>query len=462
MKLDESEALTRHVRVLAALALWQYRPVDENEQAFLPGLGSRFDAVRIAVGELLYSELEAYDDSREPPSRFIARLALELSTYLHRAVCASKRSRQFNTCAIDAIAVDSLLQGLALSFLGSQFRSRLDDIVESAVNAKGLSEGERIEALAVLIADRMHPLPGKRAPVEIRSGVPHMQVNAAWQEVDEDLFSRNRLDCQALAAIGEKFGLNVEVTSDYAAPNVVVEHDEVKVRHALLHSTVLVFLMNGAGTGTGRGIELASACLIPHITLRRMSGEAPPPHLDRYSGEKLGEQEYRYWNIVQAKEILSGFLGSQAPQIKARQSDLERWATSALPPEARLVLDAEPGMFHGLRVDYDDARFWTENAVRWAQCPKKGEIRLGLGLPADESAPPQRQSSTNIDKSDERSFRMLLAYGRARKVPYARLIFLLENRPRPILRAPRSQITFSFDDWESLDLRLGKEDHGHR
>lgn len=426
-------------------------------QPTLEGFATPGEAVQATLTRYFLGELEQYLPSRsEKPARFLARIAFGSAKWLHRAWCTAVKSRRLQSCTHDARAVEHMLSGIALGALDHELHDEVSGLITAAVNATDLTEVQRVDGLAAKFEELLHPHRASRTALAVLGGSAIFQINAPIREVSKDLYKRNRVTAQIVAPLAEARGFRVDITSDYASPGRPAPGQEYLVRTGVLRAAAIAFIMNGAGPGTGRAIELAMLAMTPILLLRRVTADEPrPANDDRHSGEVTGLQEYEFATDSQARALVDSFLSSQAERIDKRQRTLLELERAGLSEEAQGVHAADASAFLGADISVEEARFWVEPLhFPYAGEARKSAIRRAIGMPApDPGTKPRRTGTHQLTPTETRSRIALDAYARVMGLTEERTMLLWVERVATGPSPHRRRTPLTFDDWAEVDRR---------
>ena len=454
MNESRAERVERHIGTIVTMALRPFAPLRDSSPT-LPGIPSARDEMIAVLVAGLVQAVRGYDPGTGRPALFLARAAADVARRLHHGLCTSG-ARPYASCRKDAAAAARIVDDLALSLFDLQVHGDSADIISAAVNADDLDDVQRLDGLAAKLAELLHPHPSRREALPIVENSAIVQLNSPYRNVDQDLYDRNRTTHLSLADVVRRRGLRADVTSDYASPGRATPGQEFLVRTGLFRAAAVCFLLNGAGPGTGRAIELANSALTPILLLRRVTDDDPePPNENRFAGEVTGLVEYRFSVVDEARELLDGFLSTEADNIRSRQRELVRFDSGHVPEEAGAMIGADESAFHGRRISIEDARFWTDPLhFPYAGVARQGEIRHALGLPPAPA--PARRRDTGVPETsatEERSMRSLAAYSRVRNLGPERVLRLWTLRFAYGPTDVRRELPQSVEDWEDIDRR---------
>jgi hypothetical protein len=458
MSKQDEDRVHQHVTSLVTMAMRPF-PNPALTQPTLDGLKSSSDELKDKLTSLFLEAARDLEESPARPAHRLARVALEASRWLHSAACAPKGRPRGRSCKRDAKAIEHVLGGIALSLLDLQIHGDVGDLISDAANAEDLNEVPRVDGLAAKLAELLHPHSSKRLTPEIIDGSPVFQFNAPIRGVSKALYLRNRATAQELAPIAEEAGFRVDVTSDYASPGHPSPGQEYMVRAGVLRAAAIVFIMNGAGAGTGRAVELAASALTPVLLLRRVSSRDPePPNEDRHSGEITGISEMLFSTSAQARELLRGFVSSESENIAARQRRLESLENGPIPIEADRMLSADESAFIGGRISIEEARFWVDPIhFPYAGDARRAAIRHSLGMSltatAGQIASIPGQGPTSLE---ERSMRALAAFCRINNLGPERALALWAARSAIGPSHARRDPPLTVEDWADVNRRTSE------
>lgn len=426
-------------------------------QPTLDGIANLHEEARETLTRYFLDELHDYLPTRsEKSSHFLARIGLGSAKWLHRMCCTTAKSRRLQSCVHDARAIDHMLGGIALATLHQELHDEVSGLITAAVNATDLTEVQRVDGLAAKFEELLHPHRASRTALDVLDGSPIFQINSAIRDVDRGRYQRNRLTAQDAAPVAEARGFRVDITSDYASPGHPAPGQEYLVRTGVLRAAAIAFIMNGAGPGTGRAIELAMNAMTPILLLRRVTGDEPrPANEDRHSGEVTGLEEYEFATEQQARALVDSFLSSQAERINKRQRILLALERTGLSEEARGVHAADASAFAGAEISVEEARFWVEPLhFPYAGDARKSAIRLAIGMPEPAgNASRRRKETTALTPTDARSRNALHAYARVMGLSEQRTLLLWMERASTGPSPHRRGAPLTFDDWADVDRR---------
>jgi hypothetical protein len=457
--MDETSRVAHHISSLVAMGMKKVPTfAAAPAQPVLEGFASQSEDARTTLTRFFISEAGEYTAERtEKPARFLARIALSGAKWLHRASCSADR-RRAQSCIDDARAIEHVVRGIALSLLDLEMHDDIAPLITSAANARDLTEIQRLDGLAAKVAEILHPHHTRRSVLEIIEGSPIFQFNTPIRDVDRKLYRRNRLTVQEFAQIPEAAGFRLDITSDYASPDHPAPGQEYLLRSGLLRAAATVFVMNGAGPGTGRAIELGANALTPILLLRRVSAQdPPPPNDDRHTGETTGIPEILFSTDAQGRELLEGFLSSNATSIAARQRNLVALENGPIPEEMHRVLGADPSAFYGARMTIEEARFWVEPLhLPFAGDARMAEIRRVLGMTSVHQSTSKRalHAPSRDVQAEVRSRQGLAAYARLVNLAPERTLLLWDARLAYGPSQARRDTPLGVEDWADIDRRL--------
>lgn len=453
MDKSESAQFAEHIGSVVTKVLRNY-PTNRDAPT-LEGVPTAREEMGTHLASVILSAVRDYDERSERPAHFLARLALDICNQLHMGLCA-RQARAYRSCRRDSSAAQDAVDWLALSLFGLQFHGSPGSAIMGAANAGELTEVQRVDGLSAKLTELLHRHPSGREPVRVIEGSPVVQQNAPYRNVRGRLYDRNRATHLALAPIAEEFGCRTDLTSDYASPGHPGTGQEYQVRAGLFRCAAAWFIMNGAGPGTGRAIELVASTLAPILLLRRVGKDDPlPPNDDRYSGEVTGLTEMTFTTNDEARTIAQLFLISEKANIHARQNELEALATSGPREEEIALQNADASSFDGSRIRYEEAAFWVDR-FHWPYAgePRRSTIRKALGLTeSNRNAKRAPVDSMELASVDGRSMSTLSAYSRIKNLGPERTLKLWENRHAYGPTTVRRDIAFAIEDWADVDRR---------